>query len=326
MWSCSMLLSLDEASRHSDNPYNMQNEFDLNYDGESFLRERQVDLFHQLAPVLLFSPLSPTDASCAMWAMAKAQYVIDKGIFDQLAASLASEEMLKRSNTRLISQALWACGKMVEFEDPKVIGQVDDSDGDTGNESEEDVTLDLPPYMNCADKYLRFLIANQAQMTPKHANQAIWAIGRLRLSDPFLIQEMADIASRLCPKLNARESANIVWGLSKVNYDKPEIITKLIHHVITSPNNLAKECTAQEAANMLFALGKLQIRDKDSFASLSSILMNQLHEATSQAIANALWAHEVVGFEVPPELLSTWAQDRLGMTVLGTIAESNDTK
>jgi len=188
------------------------------------------------------------------------------------------------------------------------------------NES-TDVTVDLPPYVTCADKYIRFLIANQARMTPKHLSQTIWAIGRLRLSDSYIIiNEMGDIASRLCPKLNAREVANIVWGLSKVDYDKPEIISQLIHHAIDSPN---KGCTAQEAANMLFALGKLQIREREVFASLSSILRTQLHEATSQAIANALWAHEVVGIEPPPELLSTWAQDRLGMAVLGTMTDSN---
>ena len=123
MWSCSMILSLDGANSHISNSDNKQNEFALSISGESFLHERQIDLFHQLAPLLLFSPLSPTDTSCAMWAMAKAQYVIDKGIFDQLAMSLASEAMLKRSNTRLVSQALWSCGKMVEFEDSKIMSK-----------------------------------------------------------------------------------------------------------------------------------------------------------------------------------------------------------
>lgn len=112
MWSCAMLLSLDEASGNVGNSLNKPNEC---VGGESFLRARQIDLFHQLAPLLLFSPLSPTDASMAMWAMAKAQYALDKGIFDQLAMSLVSEDMLERSSTRLISQALWACGRMVSY-------------------------------------------------------------------------------------------------------------------------------------------------------------------------------------------------------------------
>ncbi|KAL7540172.1 hypothetical protein ACHAXR_009919 [Thalassiosira sp. AJA248-18] len=317
MWSCAMLLSLDEASNHGAK----QNEFTPgSFSGESFLHERQVDLFHTLAPLLLFTPLSPTDTSCAMWAMAKAEYVIDRGLFDQLASSLASEDMLELSNTRLISQALWSCGKMVEFEVPTFSAEaqtnsdgdcVSASDGDTGKSDSDSEMFSPPPYVKCVDKYIRFLITNQAQMTPKHLSQSIWAIGRLRLSDSSLIQDMIDIALCRCEQLNAREIANIVWGLSKV-HGKPEVIRTMIQRLSTSPN-LTKECTAQEAANMLFALGKLQIRDQEAFASLSSILRNRLHEANSQAIANALWAYEVVDITPPPELLSTWAQDRLGM-------------
>lgn len=97
------------------------------------------------------------------------------------------------------------------------------------------------------------------------------------------------------------------------------ITFKIQNGAITSP----EEINAQEAANMLFALGKLKLFENDAwFESLSSILRNRLHEATPQAIANALWAHEVVDIEPPPELLSTWAQDRLGMAVLGTIANA----
>lgn len=314
MWSCAMLLSLDEASSHGGSYGKSQEESALSFRSEAFLQERQVDLFHQLAPLLLFSPLSPTDASCAMWSMAKAEYVIDRGIFDQLAQSLASEEMLQQSNTRLISQALWACGKMIEFEVPQ--SMTDDESGSDEDAGEiEDYELDLPPYVKCADTYLRFLITNQAQLTPKHVSQSIWAIGRLRLYDYPIVFEMANIASDLCMRLNSREVANIVWGLSKVDYGEPKIISKLVQHITST--NLANECTAQEASIMLFVLGKLQIRDKDAFASLSSILKNRLHEATSQAITNALWAHEVVGITPPPELLSTWAQDRLGITMFG---------
>lgn len=188
-----------------------------------------------------------------------------------------------------------------------------DNDGDEGKDPKG-----VPPYVECTDRYIRFLIENQAQMTPKHVSQAIWAIGRLRVSDEGLIQEMADIAADICPRLNAREISNIVWGLSKVNYDRPDTITKLVSHALLSPN----EINAQEAANMLFALGKLQLFESDAlFESLSSVLRNRLHEATPQAIANALWAHDVVGIEPPPELLSTWAQDRLGIAVLGSLAD-----
>lgn len=255
--------------------------------------------------------------------MSKSQYVIDKGIFDQLAQSQASDQMLERSNTRLVSQSLWSCAKMAEFEDSELMDDTDDdddrdADDDTSSEI-YDIAINLPPYVKCVDKYLQFLIANESQMTPKHISQSIWAIGRLQIADSCLIQEMGGIASRSCAALNAREIANIVWGLSKVDYDGPEIISQLIQQVTTSPK-LTKSLSSQEAANCLFALGKLQIRDKKAFASLSSILRSRLSEATSQAVANALWAHEVVNIEPPHELLSIWAQERLG---LGMILESH---
>lgn len=58
MWSTSVLLSLDEAGDQHDG--------------------RHIDLFHQLSPILLSSHLSPTDLSCAMYAIAKTNYVFGK--------------------------------------------------------------------------------------------------------------------------------------------------------------------------------------------------------------------------------------------------------
>ncbi|KAL3766550.1 hypothetical protein ACHAW5_000785 [Stephanodiscus triporus] len=295
MWSCSVLLSLGDAGT-SGNTYKL------------------VDLFHQLSPLLLSSSLSSTDISSAMWAMAKSEYVIDRGIFDQLAKSMASDIMLKQSNTRLVSQALWSCGKMVEFEYPKSMAEV--QEGLDKFDESDNIVLHVPPYVKSAHKFVHFLIKNRDQVSPKQISQSIWAIGRLRLSDRFLIDEMGRIALSLHASLNAREIANIIWGLSKVNYDNPEVISNIVRRII-SPH-ITKECTAQEASMILFALGKLRICEEEAlvlFASLSMVLKRQLIDATSQSIANALWAHEVLGIAPPPELLSTWAQDRLGMNV-----------
>lgn len=298
MWSSSMLLSLDEAGS--------QNEFSSNISDNTFLRERQIDLFHQLAPLLLFPPLTPNDISFAMWAMGKAEYVIDPGIFDELALMLSSKEILKQSSTRLIAQALWSCGKMAEFEDLHVFAAPDDID------EEEGTANILPPYMKCSEKYLQHLIANRSRITPYQLAIACWAIGRLRLSNTFLVNEMGDIASNLCGRLNARETANVVWGLSKADYDRTDVVSNLITHVILS-DELSEACTAQEASNMLYVLGRLQIRDEELFSALTSILSDKLHESTSQAIANSLWAHDAVRIDPPVELLSSWAQDKLGM-------------
>ncbi|KAL7435992.1 hypothetical protein ACHAXM_004953 [Skeletonema potamos] len=287
MWSTSVLLSLDEAGDQHDG--------------------RHIDLFHQLSPILLSSHLSPTDLSCAMYAIAKTNYVFDRGVFDFLAEELASDEILERSNTRLVSQAVWACGKMAEFEDPIL------SSSESVVGVQEDTAPIQPPYLNSVYKMLTFLIRHKAQMTPKHVAETIWAaFGRLSISDQFYLDEMSDIASTVAPQCNSREIANIVWGFSKVDYaDDPQMISNLVRVITTT--KLSKQCTSQEAANCIYALGRLYIRDQELFSALSSIIKDQIHDANSQAITNCLWAHDVVGLPSPPELLSVWARDTLGM-------------
>lgn len=221
-----------------------------------------------------------------------------------MAKVLSSDEMLERSKTRLISQAVWACGKMAEFEDPII------SSKESHGGIREDAVLNQPPYLNDVYKMLTVLIKKKEQMTPKHVAETIWAVGRLKISDRYLLEEMGGIASNIALSCNARQIANIVWGFSKVDYaDDPQLISTLVR-VVTS-SDLSQQCTSQEASNMIYALGRLNIREEDLFAGLSLILKSQIHNANSQAIANALWGHEVVGFEPPSELLSVWARDTL---------------
>lgn len=273
MWSCAVLLSLKG--------------------GANFLHERQVDLFHQMGGILLMSQLTPTDISNAMWAMARCEYVLDRGLFDFLAEKLSG--MLESSNTRLVAQALWACAKIFRFEEPR--GSIDNQP---------------PPYMTSAENFVSFLIANGHHMTPRHISQTIWATGCLRLSDPVAVEEMAFIALRNAALFNSQEIANIVWGFSKVNYNNPKIISELVQQITVSVA-LKNQCGSQEAANILYALGKLQICDSKAFETLSYILMSQLQSASSQGIANALWAYDVVGLDPPRELLGCWAREKLGL-------------
>lgn len=247
MWSCAMLLSLDGA-------------------GTAMNTYKLIDLFHQISPLLLSSSLSPTYVSGAMWAMAKSEYVVDKGIFDYLAQSAASDEMLQRSNTRIVSQALWSCAKMVAFETP----------GTNNNLA----TLDVPPYINACYKYTRFIVENGDRISPKQLSRSIWAIGRLRLSDAILIQEMGDMAMRQSHAFDSRDIANVVWGLSKVNYERPEALLRLAKQVTFQANEL----TAQEASMILFALGKLQIHDKDVFESLYSSISSSPQTSAARLI------------------------------------------
>jgi hypothetical protein len=247
MWSCAMLLSQDE------------NGSGLRTAGTAMNTYKLIDLFHQLAPLLLTSSLSPTSISGAMWAMAKSGYVVDRGVFDYLAQTISSDGMLLRSNTRVVSQALWSCAKMVEFESPKV---QHDSDSSTGI---ADSNIDIPPYVSACYKYVLFLVENRDRISSKQFSRSIWAIGRLglerlRLLDNSLIQELGDMAMFRSSTFDSNDIANVIWGLSKVNYDNPVAILRLAQQ-ITSPTSL-------EASMILFALGKLQIYDKEVFKSL----------------------------------------------------------
>lgn len=284
MWSTSVLMSLDGA-------------------GDAL---RCNDLFFQLSPILLSSQLSPIDLSCAMYAIAKTNYVLDRGVFDFLAEELSSDESLERSNTRLISQAVWACGKMTEFEDPVISspsGEIQELQEKGDNQ---------PPYINNVHKLLTFLIKNKEQMTSKHVAETIWAaFGRMSISDQYYLEEFGNIAKNIALRCNAREIANIVWAYSKVDYDNPELITFLVRVVTTT--ELSDQCTSQEAANMIYALGRLNIRDELLFSELSSIIEKNIQNATSQAIANALWGHDMVDLAPPPDLLSFWARSLLSL-------------
>ena len=180
----------------------------------------------------------------------------------------------------------------------------------------EDETLNQPPYLNSVYKMLNYLINNQEHMTPKHVAETCWAaFGRLSISDEYYLEEMSATVSRVASHCNSREIANIAWGFSKVDYTENAKLIRNLVNLITS-SDLSNECTSQEAANCIYALGRLGIRDQELFSALSSIIKNQIQDANSQTIANSLWAHDIVGLPAPPELLSAWARDTLGMDTI----------
>jgi hypothetical protein len=205
--------------------------------------------------------------------------------------------MLKTTNvnTRLVVQAVWSCGKMARFE--------------------VDRDSQPPPYMESVTVFLSYLIDNGDEMTPPQISQVIWALGSLRFSDARITKELSNIVVRMVSDpvmaFNSQEIANMVWGFSKIGCEG-DVVLSLVRHV-TESSRLREECTSQEASNMLYSLGKLALKDHDAFKSLSAILMSQLHAASSQAIANALWAFDAVELEPPIELMGSWAKEKLGM-------------
>jgi hypothetical protein len=47
--------------------------------------------------------------------------------------------------------------------------------------------------------------------------------------------------------------------------------------------------SAQEAAAVIFSLGRMEIQDEVVFSSMSSFMMGQLEAASAQSVANALF-------------------------------------
>ncbi len=123
----------------------------------------------------------------------------------------------------------------------------------------------------------------------------------------ILASEASKIA--LTYKFNSQEIANIVWGLSKTDFDNEAIISILTKQM--QNDEIIKHTTPQEAANVMYALGKMMIRDEETFSCMNEVVMRHLDQATTQTIANALWAHDRVNLTPPQKLFDSWAKQKL---------------
>ena len=286
LWSVTSLLSIDS---YKDNDY---------------LRLQQFNLFSNLSPILLIKPLTPTDSSSVIWAMAKASYASDLGIFDHLTEFLASDEVrMQKLSAKQLSQSVWACGKMIAFEDPRVIS----------DKSQESYTS--LAYVESASIITAHLSERCDDMTPKDIAQVIWAVARLHNEKsstnltPFL-----SVIVKWSDSYNAQEVSNILWALSKINVEDKliETVVEALRIRLLNPD-VVVNMNAQEASNVLYACAKMSIDDTSIFSTLSEVLMEQVNFATSQAIVNAMWAHEQVGLSPPQGLLDSWAEQKLGI-------------
>ena len=90
--------------------------FILNSNNERENTPTKLDILEKLSVALLSSSrLSATVTSRDMWAMTRASYPLDMGVLDHFANHLASS-LTKRDSprVRLVCEALWACGKMIQ--------------------------------------------------------------------------------------------------------------------------------------------------------------------------------------------------------------------
>jgi hypothetical protein len=251
-------------------------------------------LFHSYGGHLLTSKLQPAEASSALYAYARASYIQDMGIFDHLVSLTAS--MADQCTARQLSQSLWSCGKMVEFE------QI---------EFDEDKAVRSPPYLENAISIAQELCSRSNELTSADVTQCIWALARLGVRDDSILHPLTARAMAIANSMNTIEATNILWGLGKIRYIDLDLTSILTEKLTKTP----RQASPKQAASALYALGRLQVKDKELYDTLSLSLVDQIHDTSAHAIANVLWAYKTVNLKPPEELLNLWASEKLGLLV-----------
>jgi hypothetical protein len=251
------------------------------------LQEYQRQIFELLGASLLTTQLMPYEAADAVFSYAKAGYISDMGVFDHVV-DLAGQNLGSLS-TQQVSKCLWACGKMYAWE--------------------RSAEIQAPPYLATAKAYTKHLSTRESELSAKDLAQCLWAMGRLAIHDESATKAFATRAKAILPTCFACEASNIVWGLSKVGYDDDDVMVSISRRMLDAD----VRASAEEAACVLYALGNAGIREDEVFEHLTDIMMTQVESVGAQAMANALWAHNVVGKLPPPALLQSWASDKLGL-------------
>ena len=269
------------------------------------------NLFREYGGHLLTTQLTPAEVSTSLYAYAKVSYVEDMGIYDHLVSLIVS--MADKCTSRQLTQSLWSCGKVIGFESP-------------------DFGADSPPYFHNAYNIAKVLSSrNNNDKEKRHRlshvdiTQCIWALGRLGINDDVVVRPFLEETENHVDALNAIEISNILWGLSRIgfndhnegNQDRCEadsaLILALSHRLAT---DATLHTTPKAASTALYALGRLQLRDKQIFNQLSEIIISQIDNTSAQAVANALWAHKKVQLRPPKEMLNLWAIQKLGLSGL----------
>ena len=256
------------------------------------------------------SDLSPHDASSAIYAYAKAQYMFDMGIFDHLVNAFATHVDINPSSCTLrqICQTLWACGKMASFESSQ--NNMDDAVGD--------ITVKAyPPYYNAFVSMLSHVLCNADDLSVQDITQTFLAMSHFNffVHDAYAeinIEPLLRQALVLSFTFNAHERATLLWSFSRIPSMSP-MLAKTIF-LLTRP--FAQQCDPvqqleidhpQVASIILYSLGRMNIRDSDVFHYLTSyVLKYQINTASAQTVANILWAHRTVHIEPPQRLLESW--------------------
>jgi len=210
---------------------------------------------------------------------------------------------LDEFEVRQIAECLWACGRMVAWE----------NDG----AEEEDLVAGYPqaPYLSHALELATRLAVASDDLSGKDVTQALTALGLMQVTDPEILQPISNRAKSIANDLTSREVANILWALGKLNSKDFDVIFALSRRFART--DLPKSSlTPQECSNVLYSLGRLNIRDEVIFENLTAILLARIDETSAQGIANCLWAHRVVHIPPPQKLIDSWASQKLGLVAV----------
>jgi hypothetical protein len=258
------------------------------------LRAILFDLFQRFGEALLSSRLSTLEVSSALASYARAAYILDMGIIDHLMEEMVGD--MNQFSTRQIVEGVWACAKLFSYEK----SMVDDSGVD-------------PPYWRNVISLATEVVIRKDALTSKDTAQVLYSLGLLQLEDEEVSSPLAKRASEQWAQFTGQELANIIWGLSKVESKSYDSIFVLLRRIETDDTLLL---TPQEASNILYALGRLDIRHEAIFTKLCNLLLDQIDSASAQAVANVLWASTKVFFRPPQSLLDTWATKKLGIVAI----------
>jgi hypothetical protein len=141
-------------------------------------------------------------------------------------------------------------------------------------------------------------------------------MGRLKITDMSVLFALAMKASKIASEkgFNSQELANVIWGLSKTEYRDEMVLSILTKQM--RDEVILEQSTPQEAANVMYALGRMMVRDEETFSCMNEVVMRNLDQATTQAIANTLWAHDRVNLTPPQQLFDSWAKEKLDIVGL----------
>jgi hypothetical protein len=102
-----------------------------------------------------------------------------------------------------------------------------------------------------------------------------------------------------------------LWAMGKLDSKDFQTVFQLSRPYATTP--IALDVKPNEASTILYALGRLNIRDEGVFRSLTDKILQQVEDVSPPIIASVLRAHALVQIPPPRQLLDHWAKTKLGL-------------